>query len=288
MERRISRRIFIVGCPRSGTTLLQSLLSAHPWVASFPETHAFAQMVPRRTVPRLLGLTRPAGREALARTFQELGAGRHPLGLGTLFYRLAAKRLIDLLDRAALVRGFEAWVEKTPRHLHYMVAIRRAVPHACFVHMVRRGEDVVASLYAVSRQAPQAWGPPKALDECIDRWLLDVGVTAAHLGSPGHDLVVYEHLVRDPESVLRLLCAALDLPYDHGMILGYRREAARLVRPEESWKQEAVSPIRSPSSGKFERLFSAAEQRYVRERLLPGQRLLESRLGERPAASTVR
>ena len=34
-------RVFIVGCPRSGTTLLQAMLASHETVYSFPETHFF-------------------------------------------------------------------------------------------------------------------------------------------------------------------------------------------------------------------------------------------------------
>jgi hypothetical protein len=35
------KRIFLVGAPRSGTTILQSLLAAHPEVISFPESKFF-------------------------------------------------------------------------------------------------------------------------------------------------------------------------------------------------------------------------------------------------------
>ena len=42
---KIKDRIFIVGCPRSGTTLLQSLLAAHPQIHSFPETHFFPNTI---------------------------------------------------------------------------------------------------------------------------------------------------------------------------------------------------------------------------------------------------
>src|ERR1043166_465784 len=58
MKPSIERRIFLVGCARSGTTLLQSLLAAHSSIASFPETHFFAATV-GQTGRRRFGL-RPA------------------------------------------------------------------------------------------------------------------------------------------------------------------------------------------------------------------------------------
>jgi hypothetical protein len=46
-------RLFLVGCPRSGTTLLQSLLAAHPQIASFPESH-FLLVTKRFTLAQVI------------------------------------------------------------------------------------------------------------------------------------------------------------------------------------------------------------------------------------------
>jgi len=54
-------RIFLVGCPRSGTTLLQSMLARHDRVFTFPESHLFARSVPSGGLFRMAGL---AGRHA--------------------------------------------------------------------------------------------------------------------------------------------------------------------------------------------------------------------------------
>ena len=69
-----SHSTFLVGCPRSGTTLLQSLIASHPQVYSLPETNFFRLLLhseefPRRCAPPLRlakGFAR-ARRRALAR-----------------------------------------------------------------------------------------------------------------------------------------------------------------------------------------------------------------------------
>ena len=54
----IQGRIFVVGCPRSGTTLLQSLIAVHPDVASFPESKFFVRLVYPQSYRTKLGLTK--------------------------------------------------------------------------------------------------------------------------------------------------------------------------------------------------------------------------------------
>ena len=56
MDNYMVSRAFIVSCPRSGTTLLQSLLAAHSDIHSFPESNFFALATPRNLWRRFLGL----------------------------------------------------------------------------------------------------------------------------------------------------------------------------------------------------------------------------------------
>src|SRR5258706_12754544 len=49
--REVGSRLFVVGCARSGTTLLQSFLAAHPAVLSFPETAVFGRLLGGAVMP---------------------------------------------------------------------------------------------------------------------------------------------------------------------------------------------------------------------------------------------
>ncbi len=56
-------RIFLVGTPRSGTTLYQSIMAAHSQILSLPETHFFLNLIPKRNyIARALGLTNRIGK----------------------------------------------------------------------------------------------------------------------------------------------------------------------------------------------------------------------------------
>lgn len=61
---KIEGRFFIVGFPRSGTTLLQSLLAAHPQIASFPESYFFPNAVEKKGL-RILGISSLKAKENL-------------------------------------------------------------------------------------------------------------------------------------------------------------------------------------------------------------------------------
>lgn len=253
----VTRRLFLVGCPRSGTTLLQSLLAAHPRLTSFPETHAFAWIVPRHPRLSAFGMTRVRGWGPLRALWRELAPGE-PVRLSDLLLcRAAARRTLALLDRVALARGRQGWVEKTPRHLHSIPAIRAACPDAHFIHLLRSGPEVVASLFEASREAPAVWGGARSVERCVERWRGDVALSLGYRGQPGHTLVLYGELVADPERTLRRLSAELDLDFEAAMLAGYRREAAALVRCGETWKRGVLGEIRHQSGAKAERLFDA-------------------------------
>ena len=51
------KQILVVGCPRSGTTLLQAVLSSHKEIASIPETHFFPSLCSKFGLVRILGLS---------------------------------------------------------------------------------------------------------------------------------------------------------------------------------------------------------------------------------------
>lgn len=266
----IQGRFFLVGCPRSGTTYLQSLIAAHPQVASFPETHFFRAV---GNQPRSrLGLASRRGRERdrLARFLAQIN--RPDLGAliprHSPFIRPYVHAFVRLLDTLALEQGRDYWLEKTPDHIHYIAHIQHYIPAARFIHLVRHGPDTVASLYAVLRDYPDAWGEGCDLDWCIARWNGDVRLTAAYRGQPRHHVVYYERLAADPGPVLTEICRFLGLPYTEDMLARQSQAAHGLVLTQEAWKQSVLSGGGSAPGTRFAAVFTADEQTYVLSRLL--------------------
>ncbi len=204
-------RTFLVGCPRSGTTLLQSLLFGHPNVISFPETFFFVHALNAEGKLHSLGLA-SVGAQRGFESLAQLGLihpGQRRRWAAIRTERGCARTFTRALDGATARADKALWLEKTPSHLHRVTAIERYVPRAKFVHIIRRGTAVVASLYDVTHRHTEAWGEPRDIDDCAKRWQHDVRASLVHVGKPNHAFVAYEDLVADPDAVLMRLCGFL-------------------------------------------------------------------------------
>jgi len=264
----ICGRVFLVGCPRSGTTLLQSLLAAHPLVTSFPETHFFVDLVPSRAWARRLGLVSRRAGARLALIRAGIGPDAPPVAPPRLpLMSQWAAAFVRLLDETTRMRGRAWWVEKTPGHIQRIPEITRYVPGARFIHLLRDGAEVVASLYEVTRLYPETWGGAWSIDRCVERWLTDVRTSSRYRRVAGHLLVTYQSLTGDPGSTLRQVCAAVGLPFDPAMLSGYRQSAGTVVLPSEPWKAGVREAIHPRDRAKFERLFTAAEREDILRRV---------------------
>lgn len=265
MSLSIEQRIFIVGAPRSGTTLLQSLLAAHDRATSFTESHFFSRSfraLPSFSSALLRHDPLPRLREFLAEN--ETGALGDEIeqrvrtaasGVRPLRTKAVARAFLEALDQLALARGRGMWIEKTPLHLRFVPFLDRisAAPTR-FIHLIRSGVDVVSSLHRASQHWERAYG----IEECVRRWNDDVAFSLTRAGSPSDAFVLYEHLTADPEAALRGLFSATGLDWQPGILERYAQEAARLTTAEETWKSGVDAAIR-PSRASEQSL--TAEQR---------------------------
>jgi hypothetical protein len=270
---------FLVGCPRSGTTLLQSLLFAHQDVISFPETFFFVKVLPTTgRWRRKFHLPSPEAPAAVTQ-LDALGvaADPSPSRLDFLTVRGYAGHFVRRMDRSAHEAGASVWVEKTPRHARHVKGIERHLPDARFVHMIRSGEAVCASLRDVGDREPELWGTSTA-QELVEIWRRYLHYSLAWVGRPNHVFVSYERLVADPEQVMSKLCRFLDLSDDgdalERMLGGYQTSAAGVIGrvvgsgggarvAGEPWKAGTDGAIANRNDEKLMRVFDEQERAEV-------------------------
>ncbi|WP_243042647.1 sulfotransferase family protein [Dyella sedimenti] len=272
------RRTFVVGCPRSGTTIVQALLARHPAIYTLPETAFFeqlhgdlawrwgdAQVRPsRRRWRQRLGLTRRHMREAFAALHLQL-TGRRPIRPTGLHRRTLAQRFLALLDGSAAAAGRQMWLEKTPNHLLYIPEIQALAPDARFIHVVRRGEDVLASLMDVYLRFENDAAFGGGAVHWARRWNRAVDIHGRYVGHPSHHFVFLEDLVHQPEAEWERLCAFLDLPADVPLDSACQQSIANL--DYEPWKLSAIHGQLRPADRKVDGLFGPKMQRWLQTHL---------------------
>ena len=230
---------FIVGSPRSGTTLLRNMLDAHPRLAVPPrESHWVLGLAPRRVDrgrrrprywqprrPLLRGRGEPVLEEILCRSpvadwgvpedeVRQVVAERGPASYA---------ELVDAVFAAyARHHGKGRWGDKTPGFARHIPSLERLFPRARYIHVVRDGREVAASL------ADIGWATSPVVGAFWWRKHVRAARRAGVRIGPHrfHELRL-EDLVADPEGTLRLVAAALGEAYDPAM-LDYAEAAADL------------------------------------------------------------
>ena len=258
------QRVFVVGCPRSGTTLVQAMLARHPDVYSLQETRLFEAVlggVParwedlgahrgRRWYHRA-GLAQSWGRRRLRELENTYWPEKRHLPV-PLRWGACARRYVALLDHAANAQSKSHWIEKTPNHLLFLDEMAECVPGARFVHVLRNGADVVASVTdADLHHGTDAFRGGVAL--WTARWNRAMKLHLARTRDSSHYLICLEDLIADPSAEWTRLCAFLDLDADAPLLVRPGSVVADCRR--EPWKRGALAGVVQPPARKSRDLF---------------------------------
>jgi hypothetical protein len=192
--------IFVIGCGRSGTTLLRMILDSHPRISCGEETKFLIDL--QSIVTRYWGLL-------------------STYGLERAFWIDHIRRLyLDFQGAYLERRGKARWADKTPTYTPHLPFIDELFPTAQYVHLLRDGHDVVAS-------HRERWGWRAGARAANSIWVSYVRAARAFGARlpPGrfHELR-YEDLVTTPEPTARALFAFLCEDWDPA-VLQYQEQA---------------------------------------------------------------
>lgn len=215
--------VFVLGCPRSGTTVLyHMLLSAGGFAVYRSESNVFNLLVPRfgdlrarKNREELMDhwlrskLFRVSGLDAqqIRRKILEDCAG------GGDFLRI-------VMDEITAQQGARRWADCTPDHLLYMREIKRQIPDALFVHIIRDGRDVALSYVKQGWAYPLPWDRREHLAVAALYWefVVEKGRSVGRELGQDYREVRFEDLVLQPEPALRDLASFIDQPLDYEQI----------------------------------------------------------------------
>lgn len=254
------KRIFLVGAPRSGTTILQSLLASHPEITSFPETKFFQYLWSDQLKSKLPDRLREFFHKEIRRPdlCDELEIYKGFLTSDRIQW------FVGVLDKLAVEEGNNIWLEKTPEHVCFVRDILDYLPDAKFIHLVRNPLDVIASMRKATSDllTNAVWGGEWSLQFCIDRWKSSALINNYFRKSSQHLLVRYEDLLEDKVKILSQCCDFTDVDYAPEMLRNYRARAIALGLGHP-WHKNIDREIKPAIIAKYKGFFNDSEVQYI-------------------------
>jgi hypothetical protein len=222
--------LFIVGCPRSGTTLLRRVLDAHPSIAITKETHWVPAIftdkeglspdgfVTPELIPKLLANPRFLRLGIPPQALMKLTESPEPIHY--------AKFVTDTFDLYGTLRNKPFVGDKTPGYVRQLSLLHNLWPTARFVHLIRDGRDVCLSamdwkdkVQGFARRFPTWSEDPISTTALWWKWHVELGRQAGRsLGPKLYYEVRYESLVNNPSQECMALCWFLSVPYSDSLI----------------------------------------------------------------------
>ncbi|MEM6834383.1 MAG: sulfotransferase [Sphingomonadales bacterium] len=227
------RPVFIVGLPRSGTTLTEQILSAHPACFGAGEMNVLTDLTtgtpdrlndPQASWPTCAGRLTDPQLQDIGRSYQEQAHARAPQ---------SARRVID----------------KQPLNFWHLGMVALALPNAHIIHCTRDIRDTGLSIYCQNFNPDQRWATDlsdiayywQGYQRLMEHWREVSGLKILE--------IAYEETVRDIETQAQKLLAFLELDWDPAVLSFHEQD--RAVQTPSRW--QVRQPLYTGSRGKWQR-----------------------------------
>lgn len=218
--------VFVVGCPRSGTTLLQRMLDNHPQLAVANDTHfitrAAKRVLRKDPIPPLT--TELLDAVISYRRFYRMGLDVAEVRKAAVDCPGYAEFVCRLYTLRGQIKRKPLSGEKTPDYCRKIPVLHALFPAARFIHIIRDGRNTALSTlnWATDSKGPGKWSlwNEDPLGSCALWWRWQAGTgqhDGAKLERKFYLQVKYEKLVAKPKEVLRGIAKFLDIPESDAM-----------------------------------------------------------------------
>lgn len=259
----IASPIFIVGMGRSGTTLLRSMLCAHPAITIPTELNFFLVLERWASEYPVHGVGCPVDFDAFWRAyssseyFPKIGLNEE-----SILNRIRASGSYDyrtiytcICEEYAEKMGNLRWGEKSPNNYRFLDTLLNWYPNARVLYMIRDPRAVVASF----RKVP--WGSG-SIDAIVRQWQSCVSVMEWWADDERVMVVQYETLVTEPEHQLRQISNFIGEDYTPDMLYKRSQSTTSVVHLSD-WSRKhyetVMQPVTTANISKWESKLSPCE-----------------------------
>jgi LPS sulfotransferase NodH len=249
------RPVFVMGCHRSGTNLLyDTLLSAGGFAIYRGYLPVYEILIPHFGPPN-----DPHRREKLVaawlhtKSFERTGLKAEEISSKLLSECHTGGDFIHIvMDEIANIGGAQRWALYDPDSVLHVAQIKREIPDALFVHIVRDGRDIALSLMKMGGFRPFPWNRQQRnlLETALYwDWMVHNGRRSGRQFPADYIEIHYEKLVTEPRAVMAKLGEFIDHDLDYDRIqetgLGslsasnssFRGDEKETRNPVSRWKE---------------------------------------------------
>ena len=252
------RPIFVVGCDRSGTTLLRLMLTCHPAICIPPESTFLLKLKPRwakRGFRSAVDVDHVCEELfSCDEKFLEWNVDRSELTsrLNQMLPFSFSQFVAAVYDAYLQAEDGTAifWGDKNPSYVRHVGELTDLFPHGRFVHVVRDGRAVYNSFLSSNRKMPNPVFPEDPF-VAAHYWMSALQATAPFRSESNFYELRYEDLVSDPETELASVCEFLCLDFDPKMIDFHHANASDQLVPQHrlAWHGATLRPVDASKIG---------------------------------------
>jgi len=244
-----TKPIFIVGCPRSGTTLLASRLNLHSQIAVSSETHFFEILnnfflinviypLTYRGIHRLLFYSQMKDLKIDFNDFIKL-------------FNQTEKQYINVFDismdlyRSKVNKKY--WCEKTPQHLKHLSNIYYYYPNAKVICILRDGRDVALSL----SKAP--WHENNIAMSSLE-WNENIkylNQANSKYSKEKFFVLKFEQFIENPQDSLKSICNFIGVNFESNLMTTPSKKPDLVAEWEINWKGNVMKAFDNSKIGKW-------------------------------------
>ena len=215
MQGQLNKPIFIVGSPRSGTSILTWCLGQHANIFPVPESNWMGEFGLNVAASYQMGIAR-GDRTILSA--MDISREEFFANFGQSINDLILRHRLDLEKKRKITRPPTEpkmrWVDGTPEYSLHIYALRKLFPEAVFIHVLRDPPEVVRSMLNFHRVAGTHLVQNE--EQAYKYWLRMVKACVQAEQAYGSEVVhrlSYMALIDDPEWAIRSLLEFVGEPY---------------------------------------------------------------------------
>ncbi|WP_452231458.1 sulfotransferase family protein [Lacinutrix sp. MEBiC02595] len=268
------QQFYILGNPRSGTSLLRLILNSHSQITVPPECGFLLWLEPKYKSWNATNLNAIDINAFVQDVQQSKKFETWNVSSQTIINSIEEEQPVNYAALAQCVyRSYASLEGKNPLfigdknnyYIHHLQELDAIIPNSFAIHLIRDGRDIVHSYREINKISnTYKYKPnlPFSIAEIAQQWQTNnLNINSFYKENLNYIVVRYEDLLENPEGVLSKILDKFNLSYEDKMLEFYKENALKQIEPKETlaWKLKTLKPLDKNNVGIYREKLTALE-----------------------------